>query len=72
MNTSPAYLPLTGAASTAHDVVRALDAASPRNGFSADADRRLGPLHVGSHSQPRSIDAIEADFVQALLEPPGR
>ena len=72
MNTSPAYLPLTGAASTAQDVARALDAASPRHGLGAGDDRRLGPLHVGSHSQPRSIDAIEHDFVQALLEPAAR
>ena len=72
MNTSPAYLPLTGAASTAQDVAGALDAASPRNGLGAGDANRLGPLHVGSHSQPRSIDAIEHDFVQALLEPPAR
>ena len=72
MNTLPAYLPLIGAASTAQDVARALDAPSARHGLSAGDDRRLGPLHVGSHSQPRSIDAIEHDFVQALLESPAR
>ncbi len=72
MNTSLAYLPLVGTASTSQDVGRALDAPAPRNGLGAGDDRRLGPLHVGSHSQPRSIDAIEHDFVQALLEPPVR
>ena len=72
MNTSPAYLPLIGALSTAQDVGRALDAPASRNDLSAGDDRRLGPLHVGSHSQPRSIDVIEHDFVQALLEPPAR
>lgn len=72
MNILPAYLPPIGSVSTPQDVARALDAPSARNGFSAGDDRRLGPLHVGNHSQPRSIDAIEHDFVQALLEPSTR
>ena len=72
MNTLPAYLPPLGAVSASQDVARALDALPARNGLGAGDANRLGPLHVGSHSQPRSIDAIEHDFVQALLEPPAR
>lgn len=70
MNILPVYMLPIGSGSTPRDVARALDAPSARHGFSAGDDRRLGPLHVGNHSQPRSIDAIEHDFVQALLEPP--
>ena len=70
MNILPVYMLPIGSGSTPRDVARALDAPSARHGFSAGDDRRLGPLHVCNHSQPRSIDAIEHDFVQALLEPP--
>ena len=72
MNILPVYMLPIGSGSTPRDVARALDAPSARHGFSAGDDRRLGPLHVGNHSQPRSIDAIEHDFVQALLEPSTR
>lgn len=70
MTTLPAYLPPLGAVSTAQNVARALDTLPARNALGAGDAGRLGPLHVGSHSQPRSIDAIEHDFVQALLESP--
>lgn len=73
MNTLSAYLPLTGATASAPGIAGAGGAPSARDWFGAGDDSRAGPLHVGSDSQPRSIDAIELDFVHALLEsqPPG-
>ena len=69
MNTLSAYSPSIGATASAQDIAGVHNARAARNGFGAVDDSRLGPLHVGSDSQPRSIDAIEQDFVRALLEP---
>ena len=72
MNTLSAYSPLIGAPASAQDIAGARNAPSARNWFGVGDDSHLGPLHVGSDSQPRSIDVIEQDFVRALLEPPAR
>lgn len=69
MNTLTAISPLIGATSSTQDIAGAHSAPSARNWFGTGDDSHLGLLHVGSDSQSRSIDAIEQDFVRALLEP---
>ena len=72
MNTLSAVSPLIGTTPSAQDIAGARSAPSALNWFGVGDDSQLGPLHVGSDSQPRDIDAIEQDFVRALLEPPAR
>ncbi len=69
MNTLPSYPPLFGAELSLRSPVAVRDTPPAASWLDAGADSRFGPLHVGSDTQPRNIDAIEQDFRAALLEP---
>ena len=70
MNTLPSYPPLLGTELALRGQSAARDAPPAAGWF--DAGSGIGPLHVGSETQPRSIDAIEQDFRLVLLEPDRR